>query len=67
MGAGDQKAANACLHQSLALVTFIGAVITLLGFFGAKWLMLLGGANEDTIEMSVSYFRIISLAFLPNC
>ena len=36
MGAGDQKAANACLHQSLALVTFIGAVITLLGFFGAK-------------------------------
>ena len=67
MGADDPKAANACLHQSLALVTLVGVIITLVGYFGAEWLMLLGGANADTLEMSVSYFRIISLAFLPNC
>lgn len=67
MGANDQKAANACLHQSLALVTCFGVIITLLGYFGAEWLMKLGGANEDTLEMSTAYFKIISLSFLPSC
>lgn len=66
-GANDQVGANACLHQSLALVTFIGILMTLIGYFGAEWLMKLGGANEDTIELSTAYFRIISLAFIPSC
>ena len=66
-GAGDQKGANSCLHQSLALITVIGILMTLGGYFGAEWLMKLGGANEDTLALSVSYFRIISLAFLPSC
>ena len=66
-GAGDQKAANACLNQSLSIITVIGILMTLIGFFGAEWLMKLGGANEETIGLSVSYFRIISLAFLPQC
>ena len=66
-GAGDQKGANACLHQSLSLITVIGILMTLIGFFGAEWLMKLGGANEDTLALSVEYFRIISLAFLPSC
>lgn len=66
-GAEDHEAANACLHQSLAVITIMGILMTLIGFFGAEWLMKLGGANEDTLELSVQYFRIISLAFLPNC
>lgn len=66
-GAGDQKAANSCLHQSLAVVTLLGILMTLIGFFGAEWLMKLGGANEDTLQLSITYFRIISLAFLPSC
>lgn len=66
-GADDQAAANACLNQSLAMITVIGVLMTLLGFWGAEWLMKLGGANEDTLALSITYFRIISLAFLPQC
>ena len=66
-GADDRTGANACLHQSLALVTILGILMTFLGYFGAEWLMKFGGANEETLPLSVSYFRIISLAFLPSC
>lgn len=66
-GADDQAAANSCLHQSLAVVTLLGILMTLIGFFGAEWLMKLGGANEDTLQLSIQYFQIISLAFLPSC
>ena len=66
-GAGDDKGANACLNQSMALISGIGILMTLIGYFGAEWLMKLGGANEDTLELSTAYFQIISLAFLPQC
>ena len=66
-GAGDQKSANQCLNQSLAIVTVMGILMTLLGYFGAEWLMKLGGANEETMALSVAYFRILSFSFLPNC
>jgi len=66
-GAGDQKSANSCLNQSLGVVTLLGILMTMIGWFGAEGLMKLGGANEDTLAMSTMYFRIISLSFLPNC
>ena len=66
-GAHDQQGANNCLNQSLAIITVIGIFMTLTGYFGAEWLMKLGGANEDTLELSITYFRVISLAFLPSC
>ena len=66
-GADDPAAANSCLSQSLGLVTVLGALMTLLGYFGAGGFMRLAGANEDTMEMSVAYFRIISLGMLFNC
>lgn len=66
-GAHDYAGANACMNQSLAIITVIGVLMTLLGYFGAEPLMRLGGANEDTLALSVEYFRIISLAFLPSC
>lgn len=66
-GADDPQGANACLHQSLAMVTLIGLIMTVIGYFGAEWLMKLGGANEDTLQLSMDYFKIISLAFVPTC
>ena len=66
-GAGDRAAANSCLNQSLALVTALGVIMSLLGYFGAGLLMRVAGANEDTREMSVAYFRIISLGMMFNC
>lgn len=66
-GAGDQAGANSCLNQSLAVISVLGVLMTLLGYLGAEWLMRLAGANEDTLEMSVSYFKIISLGMVFNC
>ncbi len=66
-GAGNHIGANDCLNQSMCLISVIGILMTLGGYFGAEWLMKLGGANEDTLALSTDYFRIISLAFLPQC
>jgi O-antigen/teichoic acid export membrane protein len=54
-GADDQPAANSCLNQSLALVTVLGVVMALLGYYFAEPLMRLAGANEDTMAMSVAF------------
>ena len=66
-GADDPAAANQCLNQSLAIVTGLGVLMILFGYFGAEWFMRLAGANEDTLEMSVEYFKIISLGLMFNC
>jgi len=66
-GADDQAAANACLNQSLAIITVLGVLMSLIGFFGADWFMKLAGANEDTMAMSTAYFKIISLGIIANC
>ena len=66
-GAEDQAAANSCLNQSLALVTVLGVLMALLGYFGAEQFMRIAGANEDTMEMSIAYFRIICLGLPLNC
>ncbi len=66
-GADDREAANACLMQSLLICTLLGILITLVGVFGAPWLMGLSGANEDTMDLSVAYFRIVASGFMFNC
>ena len=66
-GAGDRDAANAVLTQSMFVMTVLGAIMMCLGFFGARPFMRFAGANEDTLELSVEYFRIISLALMCNC
>lgn len=65
-GAGDERGITACLEQSMILSFIIGILITLTGFFLAEPLMRLAGANKDSLGMSVQYFRIISLGFIPN-
>lgn len=65
-GSGDQKAANSCLKQSLLIVTIIGALMAAVGFFFAEPFMWLAGAQEDTIEMSVTYFKVISAGIIFN-
>lgn len=66
-GAGDQKAANACLTQSMYVITVLGILMTLVGYFFAEPFMRFAGANEDTIGMSTTYFRILALGFPLNC
>lgn len=66
-GAGDQQAANACLTQSMYVVTILGVCISLLGYFFAEPLMRFAGANADTLEMATQYFQIIALGLTLNC
>ena len=66
-GANDQQAANACLAQSMYVITVLGVLMTLAGYYLAEPFMRFAGANEDTIDMSVTYFRILALGFPLNC
>jgi O-antigen/teichoic acid export membrane protein len=66
-GEDDQASANAVLKQSMFVVTVLGILMSLAGYFWAEPFMKLAGANEDTIQMSVDYFRIISLGLVLNC
>ena len=66
-GADDQQGARQCLKQSLVVVTGLGVLIAVLGWLLAEPLMLLAGANEETLALSTDYFRVISLGFLSNC
>ncbi len=65
-GAGDEAGVRACLEQSMYISALIGLIMSLIGFFLAGPFMQLAGANPDTLGMSVTYFRIISLGFIPN-
>lgn len=64
-GAGNERGIRACLDQAMYLSAIIGLVITLAGVILAEPLMRFAGANEDTLKLSVDYFRIISLGFIP--
>jgi putative MATE family efflux protein len=66
-GEDDQAAANAVLKQSMFVVTILGVIMSLAGYFGAEPFMKLAGANDDTLQMSVDYFRIISSGLVLNC
>ncbi len=61
-GQGDRDAANSTLRQGVMLSAGLSAILSTLGFIFAKPLMLFSGANADTLEMSVTYFRIIAIS-----
>lgn len=65
-GENDRAAANSVLNQSMWIVTALGVIMTLIGYFFAEPFMYLAGANADTIGMSTAYFKIIALAFMFN-
>ena len=51
-GAQDQLGANSCMNQSLAIITVIGILMTLIGYFGAPWLMMLGASTWSGMSCS---------------
>ncbi len=65
-GAGDGAGVRSCLEQAMYISALIGLLTSLTGFFLAEPFMLLAGARPDTLGMSVTYFQIISLGFIPN-
>ena len=62
-GEGDRIGANKCVRQSILISIIIGALITLLL---AKPFLLVAQAQEDTIDLAVLYFRIVSSVLVFN-
>jgi len=57
-GAGDDTAARSCLRMSMLIVMIGGSLLTVLAVILARPMMLLAGAQYETIGMATSYFRI---------
>ena len=66
-GEEDRVGANEALSLSMLLITFVGILITLCGYFLAGPIIRLAGGDADTTVMAVEYFKIISLGLMFNC
>jgi putative MATE family efflux protein len=63
-GEGEQAAANLCLRQSLLIGSALGVIISVLAVISARPVLLLAGAQEDTIGASVEYLRVIGAGLM---
>lgn len=60
-GEKDQKRANQCLAMVLPIAVILCALFTVIAFAISEPLLLFAGAQEDTIDMAIPYFRITML------
>ncbi len=63
-GEDDREGANACLSQSLGLVTVLAIVLCGTAVVIAEPLLYFAGANEDTIAGSTEYYRITMVGLM---
>lgn len=63
-GQGDQAGANASLNQALGLVAVLAVILCGTAIFVAEPLLTFAGANEDTLEYSLTYFRITMVGLM---
>lgn len=61
IGADDPKEASNVAKQSLIMSIFLAVIFTGLGLSLANKIVVLMGAQQDVIPLSVSYFKIVSL------
>jgi multidrug resistance protein, MATE family len=64
VGAKDPELANQVLRQSMLLAVGIGLIATILGVLFAGPAVMLLGAQDDAIELSTDYLRVVSSIFL---
>ncbi len=57
-GQGDQEGANRVLTQALPIVFSLALLFFVIAYFLSEPLLRFAGAKDDTIENSISYFRI---------
>lgn len=63
-GQGDQAGANASLNQALGLVSVLAVILCGTAIFVAEPLLTFAGTNEDTLEYSLTYFRITMVGLM---
>ena len=57
-GEKNQEGANRCLSMVLPIAVILCALFTVVAFAVSRPLLLFAGAQEDTIELAIPYFRI---------
>jgi putative MATE family efflux protein len=63
-GAEDEEGVQRCLKQAVAISAAASLVLTLLSFFLAEPLVMLAGAESDTVDYATDYFRIVMIGAL---
>ena len=68
-GENDRAGANSVLMQSMLLITGVGILISLCGYFLATPILKLAGASkaDGTLDMAVDYFKVICAGLCLNC
>ncbi len=57
-GENDRQRANQCLATVLPIAVIMCALATVIAFLVSRPLLLFAGAQEDTIDLAIPYFRI---------
>ncbi|MDR1689271.1 MAG: MATE family efflux transporter [Clostridiales bacterium] len=65
-GEGDREAARLCLRQALLIELVLVVIMSFLAVILAHDMMLLAGAEADTIGPATDYFRIIGAGLVFN-
>lgn len=63
-GQGDQEGANKSLAQALGLVALLAVVLCGAAVIVAEPLLMFAGANEETIDYALVYFRITMIGLM---
>ncbi len=63
-GENDKEDANRVLAQAVSLSMILGVILVGIAIIFAEPLLIFSGAKEDTIDMAVSYFRIVMVGML---
>ena len=69
-GRQDQQKANQVFHQALLLNLIISAVMTVVCYAGARWMIAFMGSSgitEETLELSTTYLKIQVCGLIPLC
>lgn len=65
-GQNNQKGANSVLSQTLSLCMVLSLIIACLGFYYARPLLKFAGANNEIIDFSMAYFKILMIGIPFN-
>jgi putative MATE family efflux protein len=57
-GENRKEDANRCLSQAVSLCLILGVILVAVAYIFAEPLLRFSGAKEDTLQFSMSYFRI---------
>lgn len=60
-GEEDREAANRTLSQAVAVCSVLGVILFTFSFIFSRPLLIFAGAQSDTIDVAVTYFRIVML------